>query len=98
MSLIGHPIADVDTPALLVDLDRLDANIRRYAEAAEMAGVRLRPHIKTHKTLEIAEKQLKAGASGITTAKLSEAEVFAAAGVNDIFVAYPIIGHEKALR
>jgi D-serine deaminase-like pyridoxal phosphate-dependent protein len=98
MSIVGHPVADVDTPALLVDLDRLDANIHRYAEAAALVGTRLRPHIKTHKTLQIAEKQLKAGAGGITTAKLSEAEVFVEAGVSDIFVAYPIIGREKALR
>jgi D-serine deaminase-like pyridoxal phosphate-dependent protein len=98
MSVIGRIVAEVDTPALLVDIDRLDANIRRYAEAAARAGVRLRPHIKTHKTLEITEKQLQAGAGGITTAKLSEAEVFIEAGVNDIFVAYPIIGREKAQR
>src|SRR5581483_3929988 len=98
MSIVGRPVADVDTPALLVDLDRLDENIRRYAEAARQAGVRLRPHIKTHKTVQIAEKQLKAGAGGITAAKLSEAEVFVEAGVNDVFVAYPIIGREKARR
>lgn len=98
MSIVGRPVADVDTPALLVDLDRLDANIRRYAEAAMQAGVRLRPHIKTHKTVQIAEKQLRAGAGGITAAKLSEAEVFVEAGVNDVFVAYPIIGREKAQR
>src|SRR5690349_9954491 len=94
-SLIGRSASDVDTPALLIDLDRLEANIQRYAEIASRAGVRLRPHIKTHKTLEIAAMQLRAGAGGITAAKLSEATVFAAAGVNDIFVAYPIIGPGK---
>ena len=98
MSLIGRPIAEVDTPALLIDIDQLEANIRRYAQVAAQAGVRLRPHIKTHKTLEIADMQLRAGAGGITTAKLSEAEVFANAGVSDIFVAYPIVGVEKARR
>src|SRR6266568_2453713 len=98
MSIVGHPVADVDTPSLLVDLDRLDANIRRYADEAARVGTRLRPHIKTHKTLQIAEKQLKAGAGGSTTAKLGEAEVFVEAGVSDIFVAYPVIGREKALR
>src|SRR5438270_12616364 len=96
MSIIGRAAADVDTPALIVELDRLEANIRRYAAIAAKAGVRLRPHIKTHKTLEIAEMQLRAGASGISTAKLSEAEVYAAAGVTDIFVAYPVIGARKA--
>jgi D-serine deaminase-like pyridoxal phosphate-dependent protein len=95
-SFIGHSANDVDTPALLIDVDQLEANIHRYAEIAVQASIRLRPHIKTHKTLEIAEMQLRAGAGGITTAKLSEAAVFAAAGVNDIFVAYPVIGAEKA--
>jgi D-serine deaminase-like pyridoxal phosphate-dependent protein len=93
---IGHPANDVDTPALLIDKDRLEANIYRYAKIVAQAGVRLRPHIKTHKMLEVAALQLRAGAGGITTAKLSEAAVFASAGVNDIFVAYPIIGAEKA--
>jgi len=83
---------------LLVDLDRLEANIRRYAAIAARAGVRLRPHIKTHKTLEIADMQLGAGASGISTAKLSEAEVYGAAGITNIFVAYPVVGVEKAHR
>ncbi len=98
ISIVGRPASDVDTPALLVDLDRLEANIRRYAEIAAKSGVRLRPHIKTHKTLEIAQMQLRAGASGISTAKLSEAEVYAAAGITDIFVAYPVVGMEKARR
>lgn len=98
MSIIGRSMLEVDTPALLVDHERLEENVRRYAELASQAGVRLRPHIKTHKTVEIAEMQLRAGAGGITTAKLSEAEVFVEAGVRDIFVAYPIIGSEKAQR
>lgn len=96
MPVVGSAIADVDTPALLVDLEKLDANIQRYAQAAAEAGVRLRPHIKTHKTVQITEKQLKAGAGGVTAAKLSEAEVFVEAGVDDIFIAYPIVGREKA--
>lgn len=98
MTDMSRSIEDVDTPALLVDVDQLEANIRRYAEMAAKNGVQLRPHIKTHKTLEIARMQLSAGASGITTAKLGEAEVFANAGINDIFVAYPVIGDEKARR
>jgi D-serine deaminase-like pyridoxal phosphate-dependent protein len=98
MSLIGSAIADIDTPALLVDRQRLEANIRRFAEIAAQAGVALRPHIKTHKTLEIAQMQLRAGAGGITCAKLGEAEVYAAHGFRDIFVAYPVIGPIKARR
>ncbi len=95
-SAIGRAVNDVDTPALLIDRDQLEANIQRYAGITSQAGTRLRPHIKTHKTLEIALMQLRAGASGITAAKLSEAAVFAAAGMQNIFVAYPIIGPEKA--
>lgn len=98
MSLIGSPAAEIDTPALLVDLDLLSANVRRFASIAERAGVRLRPHIKTHKTIEIARMQLSAGAGGITCAKVSEAEVYAEAGITDIFIAYPVIGREKARR
>lgn len=98
MSLIGSPATEIDTPALLVDLDLLSANVRRFATMAEQAGVRLRPHIKTHKTIEIALMQLNAGAGGITCAKLSEAEVYAEAGITDIFIAYPVIGQEKACR
>lgn len=98
MSLIGSPGIDMETPVLLVDLTRLEANIQRFAEMAAQAGVKLRPHVKTHKTLEIARMQLAAGAAGITCAKLSEAEVYAEHGFDDIFVAYPVIGREKARR
>src|SRR5712691_5536659 len=98
MSLIGRSIEDIDTPALLVERVRLEANIRRFAEIAARAGVKLRPHIKTHKTVEIGAMQLEAGASGVSSAKLSEAEIFAEAGVNDIFIAYPVVGVEKARR
>jgi D-serine deaminase-like pyridoxal phosphate-dependent protein len=96
--LTGATVLEIDTPALLVDRDRLEANIGRFAGMASQAGVALRPHIKTHKTLEIAALQVKAGASGITCAKLGEAEVYADAGFPDVFVAYPLIGQEKARR
>lgn len=98
MSLTGSPVAEIDTPALLVDLDRLSANVSRFAGMSRQTGASLRPHIKTHKTIEIARLQLEAGASGITCARLSEAEVYAEAGIDDIFVAYPIIGPAKARR
>jgi D-serine deaminase-like pyridoxal phosphate-dependent protein len=91
-------IEEIDTPALLVDRPRLEANIQRFAAMAAQAGVALRPHIKTHKTLEIARLQLAAGACGLTCAKISEAEVYAEAGIDDLFVAYPVIGREKARR
>lgn len=98
MSLVGSPVAEIDTPALLVDLPRLQANIQHFAQMAASAGVKLRPHCKTHKTREIARLQLAAGCEGITCAKLGEAEVYADAGISDIFVAYPVIGREKARR
>jgi D-serine deaminase-like pyridoxal phosphate-dependent protein len=85
---------DVDiplaTPTLVIDEKVLDANIARVAGFATGVGLALRPHVKTHKSVEIARRQLAAGAVGITVATLSEALVFAAAGVTDIFVAYPV--------
>lgn len=85
----------VETPAVLIDLARLTHNVRTYADIARSAGVALRPHVKTHKTIEIARVQRDAGATGLTVAKLSEARVYAAAGFTDIFVAYPVIGPLK---
>ena len=91
-------IDTLDTPALVVDLDRLETNIARWAAFAKDAGVRLRPHGKTHKCVEIARKQLAAGAVGLTLAKIGEAEVMAGAGVGDIFLAYEIVGGPKLPR
>ncbi|MDP3894170.1 alanine racemase [Nocardioides sp.] len=78
------------TPYLLVDAARMRLNIRRAAELARQAGVSLRPHVKTHKSPDIARIQLAAGATGITVATIGEAEVFAAHGFDDIFIAYPV--------
>src|SRR4051812_4566614 len=89
---------ELDTPTLLVDLDVMEANITEMAKVASDAGVRLRPHTKTHKCPEIAEMQIDAGATGITVAKLGEAEVMAAAGQRDLLVAYPIVGEQKLRR
>ena len=91
-------VATLDTPALLVDLDRLERNITRWQDAADAAGVRLRPHAKTHKSVAIAGLQRDAGAHGIAVAKPSEAEVFAAAGFDDIAIAYPVVGEAKWAR
>ncbi|MCP4136652.1 MAG: amino acid aldolase [bacterium] len=91
----GTKIEELDTPALIVDLDKMERNIRTWQEAIGAEGVSLRPHVKTHKIPEIALMQLKAGAGGITVAKVSEAEVFASAGIRDIFIAYPVIGKQK---
>lgn len=87
------------TPCLLVDEDRLDANITAMANLADGRGLHLRPHVKTHKSLEIAARQVAAGASGITVATISEAEVFAAAGFEHLFIAYPLwLDRDKAAR
>ncbi|MFB9831702.1 alanine racemase [Actinoallomurus acaciae] len=80
----------LDTPAVVVDLPTMEGNIRRMATALAERGVGFRPHTKTHKCVEIARRQLDAGADGITTATIGEAEVFAAAGIRDIFIAYPV--------
>lgn len=97
-SLLGQPLEALDTPALVVDYDCLLANITRLQEATTAAGLELRPHIKAHKTPEIAHLQLRAGAVGVTAAKLSEAEVMAAAGVEDIFIANCLVGDRKLRR
>ncbi len=78
------------TPALVVDVDVMDRNIERMAGAARTGGFALRPHAKTHKCPQIADRQLRSGASGLTVATLGEAEVFADAGADDLFVAYTL--------
>ena len=83
---------------MLVDLDVVERNIAAMADKARRCGVRLRPHAKTHKIVEIGRMQLAAGASGISVAKATEAEVFAAAGFGDIFIAYPVVGADKGRR
>jgi D-serine deaminase-like pyridoxal phosphate-dependent protein len=88
----------IDTPALLIDLDIVDHNLERMQEKATDYGVALRPHIKTHKIPELALLQMRLGAHGITAAKVSEAEVMAAAGIENIFVANQIVTKEKLNR
>ena len=96
--LIGQSKAALDTPALLVDLDIMEANIARIAKTCRDNGVGWRPHTKAHKTPEIARLQLAAGAIGIACAKLGEAEVMAAAGIRNIFIVNQIVGAEKVRR
>ena len=95
---MSDPFADLDTPSLLIDLPVLERNIAGMAETADGAGVKLRPHVKTHKSPAIARMQVDAGASGITVAKLGEAEVMVDAGFDDLLVAYPIVGRPKLDR
>lgn len=91
-------VTELDTPSLLVDVLRLKANLERMAQYARAADLKLRPHVKTHKTREIAKLQLEHGAVGITVAKVSEAEAMADAGVEDIFIANQIVGPQKIER
>lgn len=95
---VSRSIWDLDTPALLIDLDRLEGNLKRMADRCRDGGVRLRPHTKTHKTPQIARMQVESGATGISVAKVGEAEVMADAGFDDLFVVYPVIGDEKYRR
>jgi len=84
------------TPYLRVDVGRLQVNIDSTAARAAAAGVALRPHVKTHKCVEIARRQVAAGAAGITVATVGEAEVFVEAGLDDVFVAYPLWVDERS--
>jgi D-serine deaminase-like pyridoxal phosphate-dependent protein len=96
--LLGQTIMALDTPALIVDLDVVEANIARIAKLCRDNGVNWRPHVKGNKTVEIVHKELAAGAIGITCAKVGEAEVMVAAGVRSILIANEIVGASKIAR
>jgi D-serine deaminase-like pyridoxal phosphate-dependent protein len=98
ISPIGRSKADLDTPALIVDLDIMEANIRRIATTCRANGVSWRPHIKGQKVIEIARKELEAGAIGVTCAKVGEAEVMVAGGISNILIANQIVGRIKVAR
>ena len=91
-------VGDLPTPSLLVDLDRVDANLRRVQAYADDQGVDLRPHVKTHKAPYFARLQLDHGAVGLCVAKLGEAEVFADAGFDDLLMPHTIASADKADR
>lgn len=91
-------IQDIDTPAILIDMDRVRNNIAKAQAHADALGVKLRPHIKTHKMPFFAKMQVEAGAVGITCQKIGEAEVMADAGITDIFLPYNILGQAKLDR
>ena len=90
--------AEIPTPALLLDLDRFERNIQTMAAHVKSAGKKLRPHAKTHKCPEIARRQVAAGAAGVCVAKVSEAEVMAAAGVRNLLITTEVVGTEKIGR
>jgi len=84
------------TPTLVVDLDIVQRNVNQMTEMSRTRGIRLRPHAKTHKTLELAQLQLQGGACGLSVATIGEAEFFSQAGCTDIFIAYPLWANENA--
>jgi D-serine deaminase-like pyridoxal phosphate-dependent protein len=96
--MVGRPTAELDTPALLVDLDALDQNIATMAAFCRTAHVNWRPHSKGQKVPALAHKAMRAGAIGITCAKLSEAEVMVAAGVRSVLIANQVVGIGKIRR
>lgn len=87
----------LDTPVVLIDKQRLERNIETMAAHAREQGLKLRPHVKTHKIPEIAQLQIDAGAQGITCATIGEAEEFSYAGFTDIFISYPVFLSERAI-
>jgi D-serine deaminase-like pyridoxal phosphate-dependent protein len=89
---------EFDTPCLVIDEAVTRRNVTTMAEEAQKRGVRLRPHVKTHKIPAIAQLQMDSGACGITVAKVSEAEVMVAHGLTDVFIAYPLVTPEKVRR
>ncbi len=88
----------LDTPTVVIHAGKVEANLRRAQAYADRHGLRLRPHIKTHKMPHLAARQIELGAAGITCQKLGEAEVMADAGIADIFLPYNIIGTAKLVR
>ena len=92
----GDPVAAIDTPALVVDLDALTRNLDRMADATK--GIRLRPHAKSHKCAAIARMQLARGAVGICCQKTNEALAFVDAGIQDVVVTNEVIAPPKAAR
>jgi len=94
----GMAYADIDTPALVIDLDAFERNLKRMADAVAKAGVRLRPHAKTHKSPVIALRQMALGAVGVCCQKVSEAEAMVLGGVPDVYVSNEVVGPRKLDR
>ena len=95
---IGMPFDEVDTPALVIDLDAFERNLRRLAERIAGSPVKARPHAKTHKCPVIALKQVELGAVGVCVQKVSEAEAMVYGGVRDVLVTNEVVGRQKLRR
>lgn len=91
-------IDDLDTPALLIDLDRVEANLHKWQTFCDQHGIDNVPHVKTHKIPELARWQMAGGAKGVTCQKLGEAEAMADGGIDEIFLTYNIVGAHKLAR
>ena len=98
MGQIDPSLLELETPHILLDQDRLQANIQLIQDIANTRGVNVRPHIKTHKCLELARQQIDAGAVGITSSKVDEALVFINNGIRSVTVAYPLVVDSKLDR
>ncbi len=96
--LIGHSVNAIDTPALVLDLDMMERNLRTMAAFAERHQVLLRPHAKMHKSAELAKLQIAAGAVGVCVQKTSEAEALVAGGVHNIFITNEVVALHKLTR
>ena len=96
--LMGHSVTAIDTPALVIDLDVMERNLRTMAALAELHQVRLRPHAKTHKSAELARLQMAAGAVGVCVQKTSEAEALVAGGAHNILISNQVIAPTKLAR
>ena len=97
-ALVGHGVAAIDTPALVIDLDAMERNLRRMADFAAARGVRLRPHAKMHKCAELARLQMAHGAVGVCVQKIGEALALARGGVTDIYISNQVVDPGKLLR
>src|SRR5580704_8283158 len=95
---IGAPVAEIETPALVIELDAFDRNIAKMAELARAAGVRVRPHAKTHKSTAIALRQIAHGAVGQCVQKVGEAEALVRGGIKDVLVSNEVVGERKLRR
>jgi 3-hydroxy-D-aspartate aldolase len=96
--ITGLAKVELPTPSLIVDIDKLEANIARMADHAKRTGISLRPHAKTHKTPEIARRQVAAGALGICCATIREAEAMARAGLRGLLITSEQVGSNKTAR
>src|SRR5882757_848170 len=91
-------VDELETPVPVIDLDKVEANLKKMQDYCDAHGLKLRPHIKTHKIPAFAHRQVELGAKGITCQKLGAAEVMIDAGLDDVLISYPLVGATKADR